>query len=130
MKKLIKNNQYHLATKTLEEIDILVKLLKERGYKILHNLENVLSFDRVPVGLCIDNGFDNTNGGKCIFQSNGTCMACFCSCSGKKPLYVKEVIDNIVKLIDELDINFYNELLDKGTKEKDRPCGTMIRLNF
>lgn len=113
MKKLVNNHQYHLATKSLEEIDTLVKLLKDRGYKIHHNLENVLSFDKVPVGLCIDNGLDNTNGGKCLFQSNVTCMACYCIWSGKKPLQVKEVIDNITKLIDELDINFYNELLDK-----------------
>ena len=126
MKKLVSNHQYHLATKTLEEIDTLVKLLKERGYKIHHNLENVLSFDKVPVGLCIDNGLDNTNGGKCLFQSNITCMACYCNWSGKKPLYVKEVIDNITKLIDELDINFYNELLDKGSKEKDRPSGIIL----
>ena len=129
MKKLVSNHQYHLATKTLEEIDTLVKLLKERGYKIHHNLENVLSFDKVPVGLCIDNGLDNTNGGKCLFQSNVTCMACYCNWSGKKPLYVKEVIDNITKLIDELDINFYNALLDKGLKEKYRPCGIMACLN-
>ena len=130
MKKLISNHQYHLAAKSLEEIDVLVKLLKERGYRICHNLENVLSFNRVPVGLCIDNGFeDSANGGKCIFQSNVTCMACFCTSTQRKPLYVKEVIDNIGKLIDELDIKFYNELLDKGSKEKDRPSGLILRLN-
>ena len=128
MKKLVSNHQYSLATKTLEEIDILVKLLKARGYRICHNLENVLSFDRVPVGICVDNGLDNTNGGKCVFKSNVTGMASFCVCSGKKPLYVKEVIDNITKLIDELDINFYNELLDKGSEEKDRPGGVILGL--
>ena len=128
MKKLVSNHQYHLATKTLKEIDTLVKLLKERGYRICHNLENVLNFEKVPIGLCIDNGLDDTNKGKCIFTSSVTCMCCYCVSTGKKPLYVKEVIDNIVKLIDELDINFYNELLNKGTKEKDRPCGTMVCL--
>ena len=129
MKKLVSNHQYHVVPRSLEEIDILVKLLKERGYQIHHNLENVLSFDRLPVGLCIDNGFDYTNGGKCLFQSNVTCMACYCNWSNKKPLYVKEVIDNITKLIDELDINFYNDLLDKGSQEKDRPSGIILCLN-
>lgn len=128
-KTLINNHQYHLAPQSLEEIDILVKLLKERGYRIHHNLENVLSFERMPVGLCVDNGFDDSNGGKCLFQSSITCMACYCMWSKRKPLYVKEVIDNITKLIDELDIEFYNELLDKGTKEKDRPSGLTVCLN-
>ena len=130
MKKLVSNHQYHVAPRSLEEIDILVKLLKERGYQIHHNLENALSFKTLPVGLCIDNGFPNNhNGGKCLFQSNVTCMACYCNWSKKKPLYVKEVIENITKLIDELDINFYNELLDKGSQEKDRPNGIILCLN-
>ena len=126
MKKLVSNHQYSLATNTLEEIDTLVKLLKERGYEIHHNLENVLTFDRVPVGICVDNGLDDTNGGKCVFQSNVTGMASFCFCYHTKPLYVKEVIDNITKLIDELDIEFYNELLEKGSKEAERPSGTIL----
>ena len=122
MNKLISNKQYHLATKSLEEIDVLVKLLKERGYKALHNLDNVLSFDRLPVGLCIDNEE------KCIFTSNVTCMAGYCMSTNRKPLYVQEVIDNIETLIDKLDINFYNELLDKGNLEEYRPCGGIYRL--
>lgn len=114
MRKLLNNHQYHLSVDTLEEVDTLVKLLKEKGYKIHHNLENFLSFKEKPVGLCIDNGFEgNKNGGKCIFQSGVTCMACYCSWSKRRPLRVKEVIDNIVTLIDELDIKFYNKLLNK-----------------
>ena len=34
-------------------------------------------------------------------------------------LYDYEVIQYINKLIDELDIVFYNDLLDKGVKEKN-----------
>ena len=118
MRKLLNNHQYHLSVDTLEEVDTLVKLLKERGYKIHHNLENVLSFKEKPVGLCIDNGFEgNKNGGKCIFQSGVTCMACYCSWSKRRPLRVKEVIDNIVTLIDELDIKFYNQLLNNDSKK-------------
>ena len=49
-RKLLHNHQYHVAVTSLEEIDTLVKLLKARGYKILHNLENVLNFDKLPVG--------------------------------------------------------------------------------
>lgn len=113
-KELLHNHQYHVSVKSLEEIHELVELLKVRGYRICHNLDNVLSFDKLPVGLCIDNGLDPRNGGKCIFTSNVTCMACYCSWSNRRPLTVKEVIDNIVKLIDELDINFYNNLLSKN----------------
>ena len=112
-KRLLHNHQYHVSVTSLEEIHELVKALKVRGYTIHSNLDNVLSFQKLPVGLCIDNGIDETNGGKCIFVSNVTCMACYCSWSKYKPLTVKEVIDNIVKLIDELDIVFYNELLNK-----------------
>ena len=61
--------------------------------------------------LCIDNGLDPRNGGKCIFTSNVTCMACYCSWSKRKPLTVRQVLDNITKLIDELDVDFYNRLL-------------------
>ena len=129
-KKLISNHQYHIVPDSLEEIDILVKLLKVRGYKILHNLENVLTFERKPVGLCIDNGIDNDNGGKCLFQSNVTCMGCFCTWSERKPLRVKEIIDNIEKLIDELDIEFYNKLLDEGLKDNTRPYWVGVTLNL
>ena len=114
-KELLPNKQYHVSTKSLEEIHELVQLLKARGYTICHNLDNVLSFERLPVGLCIDNGIDPKNGGKCIFCSNVTCMACYCNWSKKRPLTCREVIDNIVPLIDELDIVFYNELLDKNS---------------
>ena len=126
MKELVNNHQYHLAVQSLEEIDTLVKLLKQRGYEIKHDLDNVLTFKRLPVGLCIDNGFNGSDNGKCLFQSNVTCMAMYCVWSKRKPLYVKEVIQYIDKLIDELDIVFYNELLDKGVKEKDRPSGMMF----
>ena len=53
MKKLVNNHQYHVVPRSLEEIDILVKLLKERGYQIHHNLENALSFKTLPVGLVL-----------------------------------------------------------------------------
>lgn len=111
-KQLLHNEQYHVSVTSLEEIHELVQALKTRGYVIHSNLENVLSFERLPVGLCIDNGIDDRNGGKCLFISNVTCMACYCSWSKCKPLTVKEVLDNIVKLIDELDIVFYNKLLE------------------
>ena len=127
-RKLLHNHQYHVAPKSLKEINTLVKLLKVRGYKIYHNLENVLSFTRLPVGLCIDNGIDSSNGGKCIFTSNITCMACYCNWSKRKPLYVKEIIDNIDKLIDHPDIEFYNDLLDKTYQEKERPSGVLISI--
>lgn len=130
MKELVKNHQYHVAVESLEEIDTLVRLLKDRGYHIHHNLENVLSFKSLPVGLCIDNGFkESHNGGKCLFQSNVTCMAMYCVNTKRKPLYVKEVIKYIDKLIDELDIVFYNELLDKVNNEVDRPSGMMLYLD-
>ena len=112
-KQLLHNHQYHVSVTSLEEIHELVQALKVREYTIHSNLENVLSFEKLPVGFCIDNGIDKRNGGKCIFVSNVTCMACYCSWSKCKPLTVKEVLDNIVKLIDELDIVFYNELLNK-----------------
>ena len=129
-KKLIPNYQYHITAKSLEDIDALVKLLKIRGYKICHNLENILTFDKVPVGLCIDNGITNDNGGKCIFQSSVTCMGCYCSWSNRKPLTAKETIDNIEKLIDELDVEFYNKLLDEGLKDKNRRYWVGVSLNI
>ena len=125
-RKLLHNHQYHVAVKSLEEIDTLVKLLKVRGYKIHHNLENILNFTKLPVGLCIDNGFDFKNGGKCVFTTNVTCMACYCAWSKRKPLYVHEIIDNIDKLIDRPDIKFYNDLLDKTYLEKNRPSGGLL----
>ena len=113
-KKLLHNYQYHVKPKSLEEIKVLVDLLKERGYKAYHGLDNALSLERLPVGLCIDNGtFDN--GGKCIFQSTVTCMGCYVTWAHRPPLTVKDVIDNIVKLIDERNIEFYNKLLDEKT---------------
>ena len=90
--------------------------------------EDALSFDKVPIGLRIDNGFDNTNGGKCIFISNATGMASFCCCAKRKPLYVKEIIDNFKKLIDELDIVFYNKLLNECVRDPNRPSGTIASI--
>lgn len=111
-KELVPDDQYHLTAKSLEEIDELVKLLKERGYTIYHNLENVLSFDSVPIGLCVDNGTPH-NGGKCIFQSNSMCMHLFSERYGVKPLTARALIDNIDKLIDHPDIDFYNSILER-----------------
>ena len=127
-RKLLNNHQYHVAPTSLEKVDELVKLLKERGYSIGNGLDNVLSLDKLPVGLCIDNGLDNRNNGKCIFSTNVTCMACYCTWSQRKPLYDYEIIQYINKLIDELDIVFYNDLLDKGVKEKDRPVGAIYTI--
>ena len=121
-KKLLHNHQYHIVPRSLEEIDELVKVLKEKGYKMLHELDDALKLERLPVGICIDNGVNTTNGGKCVFQTNVTCMACYCSWSRKNPLRVEDILDNIDKLIDEPDIVFYNKLLDKRTaieKEKE-----------
>ena len=111
-KELVPDDQYHLTAKSLEEIAELVKLLKERGYTIYHNLENVLSFDSVPIGLCVDNGTPH-NGGKCIFQSNSMCIHLFSERYGAKPLTARALIDNIDKLIDHPDIDFYNSILER-----------------
>ena len=127
-RKLLNNHQYHVAPTSLEKVDELVKLLKERGYSIGNGLDNVLSLDKLPVGLCIDNGLDNRNNGKCIFSTNVTCMACYCTWSQRKPLYDYEIIQYINKLIDELDIVFYNDLLDTVVKEKDRTVGAIYTI--
>ena len=127
-RKLLNNHQYHVAPTSSEKVDELVKLLKERGYSIGNGLDNVLSLGKLPVGLCIDNGLDNRNNGKCIFTTNVTCMACYCTWSQRKPLYDYEIIQYINKLIDELDIVFYNDLLDTVVKEKDRTVGAIYTI--
>ena len=114
-KKLLHNHQYHIVPRSLEEIDKLIKVLKEKGYKILHGLDDALKLERLPIGLCIDNGVDTRNGGKCVFRTNVTCMTCYCSWSRKSPLRVEDILNNIDKLVDKPDIMFYNKLLDKRT---------------
>lgn len=114
-KKLLHNEQYHVAPRSLEEVYALVKALKRKGYKIFYGLDDVLNSKNIPVGLCIDNGIGTSNGGKCVFSVNVTCMACYCSWSHKSPLRVEDILNNMDKLIDNPDIEFYNELLDKRT---------------
>ena len=111
-KELVPIDQFHVTFESLEEVDELVKLLKSRGYTIYHNLENVLSFERLPVGLCVDNGTPY-NGGKCIFQSNSMCMHLFQNRYRVRPLKTRELIDNIDKLIDNPDIDFYNSIVER-----------------
>ena len=114
-KELLHNEQYHVEPRSLEEVDILVKTLKQKGYMVSKRLDDALKLERVPVGICIDNGMNPKNGGKCVFQSSVTCMACYVSWSNKSALRVEDILDNLDKLIDKPDIEFYNELLDKRT---------------
>lgn len=116
-KELQSNSQYHVAPRSLEEVDALVKALKDKGYTIYQGLDNVLESKNMPVGLCIDNGINLRNGGKCVFRCSAACLGFYCNWSHKKPLRVEDILDNMDKLIDNPDIEFYNKLLDKHAKE-------------
>ncbi len=120
--KLVSNSQYTLAIKDISKISILVELLKARGYQIKHGLDSISSLKNMPVGICVDNNL------KTVFSLNTTRMACFCTFNKTKPLYVEELIEHIDSLIDCPDVVFYNKMLRRGSKEKSRPGGSLVRL--
>ena len=96
--------QIPLRHKTFDEIRELVKFLKEKGYKILHGLDNLKEDDRV-VAVVID--VEDKN----VHTTNITCMARWCDFK-RKPLSVNQFIKNYDRLVVEKDEEFYNALIE------------------
>ena len=97
-----------LRYETFDEIRELVKFLKEKGYKILHGLDNLKEGSHV-VAVIIDDE------DKTLSTTNITCMARWCSW-GKKPLSIKEFFKFYDILIIRKDIEFYYFLIQSNAE--------------
>ena len=95
--------QIPLRYETVDEIRELVKFLKEKGYKILHGLDNLKEGDHV-VAVVID--IED----KDVHTTNITCMARWCDFK-RKPLSINQFIENYDRLVVEKDEEFYNSLI-------------------
>ena len=110
MKRKPKISQISLSYKNKGEIKKLAGKLKEIGYELLHGLNNVDNIKEHIVAVVVDNH------DKVMFQSNVTCMACWCSIYRTRPLTVSVALDNFDKLFIEQDEKFYRKLLKEGRK--------------
>ena len=81
----------------------LVKVLGSKGYEVYHGLEAIEDDDDI-IAIIVDNV------DKSLFQSNVTCMACWCS-GKRQPLNVKEFLSNMDILIDDPDPALYREMI-------------------
>ena len=106
----IKINQIPLSYKNKEEIKKLLEKLGEIGYQLLHGLDDLDKIKEHIVAICVDNKE------KVVFQSNVTCMACWCSTYKARPLSVSMALDNFDKLFIEQDEKFYRKFLIERRK--------------
>ena len=102
-----KIGQITLAISSIEDVNLLVKKLKEAGYVALFGLDDVYKMENKIVGVVVDNSK------KTVYPTNVTCMACWCSAYSRKPLYTNKALNNFEKLFIKQDEDFYNELLRK-----------------
>lgn len=106
----IKINQIPLSYKNKEEIKKLSEKLGEIGYQLLHGLDDLDKIKEHIVAICVDNKE------KVVFQSNVTCMACWCSAYKRRPLSVSVALENFDKLFIEEDLSFYKKLLKRNKR--------------
>lgn len=88
----------------------VISFLKEKGYEILHNLNNI-NDDAYIVSIIVDNQE------KVVSKTNVTCMAAWCSFS-RYPLNVKEFITNYERFVLRNDIDAYFEMIYNKMKKK------------
>ena len=77
---------------------------------MLHGLDDVNNIKERIIAVVVDNR------DRVMFQSNVTCMACWCSTYRTKPLTVSAALDNFDKLFIKQDEEFYRKLLKEGRK--------------
>ena len=106
LKQRAKIGQITLAISSNEDVNLLIKKLKEAGYVALFGLDDVYKIKEKIIGIVVDNSK------KLVFPTNVTCMACWCSSYGSRPLFVNKALDNFAKLFIEQDEDFYNELIN------------------
>lgn len=99
-----KLEQIPLKHENLDELKKVIKFLKDKGYKILHGLNNLKEGDHI-VAAVID--IEE----KSVRTTNITCMARWCDFK-RKPLSVDHFINNYDRLVVEKDEEFYNTLIE------------------
>ena len=114
--------QYVLSYKNKNSLFNFLTRLKNDGYSLHHGLDDCYKITERIIGICVD--FEN----KTVFQLNVTCMACWCD-NKRKPLYVEEINDNYERLISNKDYSFYNELVEKHSKDRNRSSGMILKLD-
>ena len=88
----------------------LIKFLREKGYSVAKHLLFMKDDDHY-VAIVVD----NTE--RSVFTSNVTCMAAWCSNGKRRPLNVKEFIDNYEEFVINNNIDKYNEMIiDKARR--------------
>ena len=88
----------------------LINYLYDKDYNILYYLKDIKDDDSY-VALVVD--IED----KKVFSSNVTCMAAWCS-GKRKPLNVKEFIDNYDEIVIQNNIDKYNDMiLDKTRRD-------------
>lgn len=116
-------DQIPLEHQSLEELKELVSFLKEKGYKIMHGLDNINDYNHI-VAVVVYNE-DNT-----LCKSNITCMANWCNFK-RKPLTIQQFFKYYDRLIVEKDEEFYNTLIENNLsirKKLDRKKALINKL--
>lgn len=88
----------------IAEYKRVIQFLEEKDYDIAYYLKDLKDDERY-VAIVVDNAE------KCVFASNVTCMAAWCSNGKRIPLNVKEFIDNYDEFVINNNINRYNEMI-------------------
>lgn len=112
---LLNNTVIPLAYKNVNEVEELAKKLVGLGYKDKDDLCNAAKHEYPPVAVIVEPH-------KKIIREGGgiTVMACMCSSRRRKPLYIKDFLNNFEKIIEENDFVFHNLLLLKITNNSKR----------
>ena len=104
--------QIPLVYESKDDLKEVIKICKKLDYKILHGLDDIDSIKEHIVAIVLDTEE------KKVFQSNITCMACWCSFSRKprKPLYAHQFVENYERLLIEKDVDYYNKMIRRNFK--------------
>ncbi|MCQ2814835.1 MAG: hypothetical protein MJ227_00865 [Bacilli bacterium] len=104
--------QIPLVYKSKDDLKAVITICKKLNYKIMHCLDDIDSIKEHIVAIVLDTEY------KEVFQSNVTCMACWCSSSKepRKPLYADQFVENYEKLLIEKDDKFYNKMIRRNFK--------------
>ena len=108
-----------LAYHDEDEIKELVNFLEPKGYEILHGLNDVDSLKYPVVAVAVDTEE------KTVSQSTVTSMAFWCM-NKYRPLFIDEFIKHYERIVDNQDVDFYNQLLEEYMNDKDRPIAELF----
>ena len=98
--------QIPLKHQSIEELKMLINFFKQKGYKILHGLDDIDETDIITAIIVNEEE-------KSLFRAGVTTMACWCDCK-RHPLTIAQFFKYYERLMVKKDEVFYNMLIESN----------------